>query len=223
MSKRIISPILAVTCAMAAVGLWYFWAQPLPPRGSLSVAEAAGVALARQALDVSGAGSHVTLITRDTETFRQPALDALTAAFKGELRRGGGILDSVQRIQVDPLRPLEVPPGDFSEFIRKSRDGAVLVSLMGPPLLDGEQWQKLGRIKPKIVAFCPGALVETLDLRRFFEAGHLHAAVVSRPETLRSSVRSAAGPSAVASTAVEDFDHLYLTVKSSETSKLPKY
>lgn len=223
MSKRILSPMVAAVSALAAVGLWFLWVRPLPPRGSLSVAEAAGVALARQALEVGAAAPHVTLITRDTDTFPQPALDALSAAFKSELRRGGGVLDSVQRIQVDPLRPLEVPPGDFSEFIRKSREGSVLVSLMGPPLLDPEQWQKLGRLKPKIVAFCPGNLVETLDLRRFFEAGHLHAAVVSRPESLRSAARSGAPGPTAANAAVEDFEHLYLTVKASEISKLPKY
>jgi len=121
------------------------------------------------------------VITRDTEAFPQPALDILLKSFQQEVRRSGEIHVETQTIQLDPLRPVEVPPGDFYELIRRSSDERIIVSLLGPPVLTQEQRSALGRVKPKIIAFCSGNLAETLDINELFSEGLVHVAVVNRP------------------------------------------
>src|SRR5207249_10552895 len=135
--------------------------------------------------------------------FKQPAADIQLNSFKKELRRGGGTIAATQLIQVDPLRPLEVPPGDFFEWIRKAPPGSVIVSFMGPPLLTEEQRSQLGVIKPKIVAFCSGNLPDYVDLRALFDRQLLHAAVVSR--------RNSEPPPSKAKAWTGSFDQLYMT------------
>jgi hypothetical protein len=82
---------------------------------------------------------------------------------------------------------VSVPPGDFLEWIRKTPQGSVIASFMGPPWLSPIQRSQLGEIKPRIVAFCSGNLAEPTDLRALLKQGLLHAAVVSRPNPLPSS------------------------------------
>jgi hypothetical protein len=115
-------------------------------------------------------------------------------------------------IQVDPLRPLQVPPGDFFELLRKSTPGSVIVSLMGPPVLSDEQRAQLGAVKAKIVAFCPGNLTDHVDLRPFFERQLLHAAVVSRRFPTDGSTMK---------TPPVAYEDLYVSVTPGDLSALP--
>jgi hypothetical protein len=108
-------------------------------------------------------------------------MDILLASFQQEIRRGGDFNVATQTLQLDPLRPVEVPPGDFYELIRRSTAERIIVSFLGPPVLTQEQRGALGRVKPKIISFCSGNLAETLDLSELFSAGLLHVAVVNRP------------------------------------------
>jgi len=151
--------------------------------------QAAGWAMAKQALSLLKPGGQVMLITRDTAEFKSPATDVLLAGFKKELRKAGKSIDVVQTLQVDPLRPMEVPPGDFLEWIRKSPSGSVIVSFMGPPLLSEAQRKQLREIKPAIVAFCPGGFPDRINLRAVFDQGLLHAAIVSRRDSSSSAVK----------------------------------
>ena len=99
------------------------------------------------------------VITRDTTTFENPATDVQMASFRKTLREARVIVGSVQSLQVDPLRPVEVPSGDFQEMIGKAPKGSVIVSFMGPPpLLSSAQRRRLEETKPAIVAFCPGSI-----------------------------------------------------------------
>jgi len=152
------------------------------------------------------------VIARDTATFKQPAAEIQWNSFKEEIRRANVTIGAAQFLQVDPLRPLQVPPGDFFEMIRKTPAGNVVVSFMGPPLLTEEQRGQLGTLKPKIVAFCPGGLVDAIDLRALFDQQLLHAAVVSR----RDSGRSPPGDKGFA----DSFDRLYLLVTGANLSGL---
>src|SRR5439155_6655646 len=129
----------------------------------------------------------------------------LLKTFQQEIRRAGDIKVGIQIVQLDPLRPVEVPPGDFYELIRRSTADRVIVSLLGPPVLTGEQWDALGRVKPKIIALCSGNLAETLDLRELFSAGLLHVALINR----RASPVTVDTPPNSSST----FDRLYTVVK----------
>jgi hypothetical protein len=159
----------------------------LPPHLDPKPHEAAGRMLAQQALAVRDGGP-VTVITRDTTTFKNPAADIQLASVLKTLRRARVSVAAIHRLQVDPLRPVEVPPGDFFELIRKNPPGSVIVSLMGPPLLTEAQRAALGKIRPSIVAFCSGSLPDQVNLRLLFAQGLLKAAVVSRATPLPSAV-----------------------------------
>jgi hypothetical protein len=185
----------------------------VPPRPDRALHRAIGATLARQALSLAGSKGGILVIARDTEAFPQPALDLVLAAFQKEVRHGSSQAASVRRLQVDPLRPLEVPPGDFAELIRRAEPGRVLVSLLGPPLLSERDWALCRPIKPKIVAFCPGSFVETVDLGRLLDSGCLHAAIISRPLSSLTPPRAKARPSS--------FDELYLAITPSNRALLP--
>ena len=167
--------------------------------------------MAQQALSLLGKGGQMKVIARDTAAFKQPAAEIQLHSFKKEIRRAGVAIAAMQLIQVDPLRPLEVPPGDFFESIRKAPPGSVIVSFMGPPLLSDEQRGELGAPKARIVAFCSGDLADHVDLRALFDQQLLHAAVVSR---------RSAGDSRNSRPA-ESFDQLYMSVTASDLSALP--
>jgi hypothetical protein len=203
---------LAALAAMVAIVLSLF---RFGPRIDRKVHQEIGQALARETVGLLGKGGQITIVTRDTASFRQPAIDIALASFKEEIRRAGAAIASTQEVQVDPLRPVEVPPGDFFELIRRAPAQNAIVSFMGPPLLTEEQRRKLGRIQPKIVAFCSGSVVANVDLRRLFDAGLLHAAVVNRP-------LPPAGLDKVQKVA-ETFGQLYMTVTARDLSKLPSH
>ncbi len=145
-----------------------------------AIHEAGGVMMAKQALALLQPGGEITVITRDTRAFKNPATDIQMASFRRTLRAGHAKVHAVLALQVDPLRPVRVPAGDFCQIVRDTPAGSVVVSFMGPPLLSEAQWIQLGNIKPAIIAFCPGRMAEEVDLRPFLRAGVLKAAVVER-------------------------------------------
>lgn len=187
----------------------------IPPRVNRTLHVAIGKALAKETLELLGAGGKIIVITRDTETFPQPALDILLGAFQSETARASANIEKILRLQVDPLRPVEVPSGDFIEQIRRAGIGAVIVSLLGPPMLTQEEWKRLGTIKPKIVAFCPGRMAETIDLRQLFDSGFVHAGVIGRSQS-----RIDEGTSSKFS---ESFEKLYQCVSRQNRSDLSSY
>jgi hypothetical protein len=184
-----------------------------PPSLNWRLHAAIGRTMAQQALSLLGKGGQITVIARDTVAFKQPAADFQLDSFKREVRRGGAKIAAAQLIQVDPLRPLEAPPGDFFELIRNAPSGSVIVSFMGPPLLTEEQRSQLSVIKPRIVAFCSGNLSDYIDLRALFDQQLLHAAVVSR----RLSSAANLDPKMPAAS----FDQLYTVVTAANLSGLP--
>ena len=156
----------------------------LPPRFNSKPHEAAGWFLAQQALGLLQPGGRVTVITRDTTAFNNPATDVQLDSFRKALRRAHAAQGRIHVLQVDPLRPIEVPSGDFVELIRATPKGSVIVSFMGPPVLTEGQRRQLGDVKPAIIAFCPGELPELVDLRVLFAQGLLQAAVISRTQAI---------------------------------------
>lgn len=181
-----------------------------PPSPDSQLHRAIGVALATEASRLVGPGGRVVLISRDTEAFPQPALAMLLRSFHHELARVGVPIAATQLVQTDPLRPTEVPAGDFFELLRRAPAGHVVVSLLGPPLLTAEQQKKLGGVRAKVVVFCPGSIAETVDLRQLFQDGLVHTAIVSRP--LVAGEQFASGHAAA-------FDKLYRVVRSNDRSE----
>ena len=165
---------------------------------------AAGVELAHQALSLMKPGGQITVITRDTTAFQNPASDFLLESFQRELRRAHASISSIERLQVDPLRLIEVPSGDFQRWIHHAAAGDVIVSMMGPPLLTSEQRRQLGEIQPAIVAFCPGNWPDRMDLRPLFAQGLLRAVIVSRGDQRSAAVNS------------EKFDQNFAVVTSAD-------
>jgi hypothetical protein len=163
-----------------------------PPKLDRSLHARIGAALAQETLQLLRPGGKVYVISRDTEAFRQPTLEILMQTFQKNLAKGGASLGAVHKLEVDPLRPVDVPAGDFYELIRRATANDVIVSLLGPPFLTMDQRGKLGQVKPRIVAFCPGDLGLRLDLKSLFEAGILHAAITGRDQltTLRKTDRN---------------------------------
>jgi hypothetical protein len=150
----------------------------LGPRVDAGPYEASGRLMAQQALAWLEPGGQITIITRDTTTFKNPASDIQLAGFRKAINQAHAAIRSIHALQVDPLRPIAVPSSDFCEVIRNTPQGSVIVSFMGPPVLTGADRSRLGEIQPAIVAFCSGSLPESVDLRSLFEEGLLHAAVV---------------------------------------------
>jgi hypothetical protein len=174
--------------------------------------EAAGRVLARQTLSLLKPGGRITVLSRDTVTFPNPASDIQFAAFRKELSKAGVKIDSVEAIQIDPLKPAAVPSGDFFQCIKNSANGSVIVSLMGPPVLTELQLAQLSPVKPAIVAFCAGAVRDQVDLRGLFSQGLLQAAVMSK--------RNASLKPGRAQNEREAFDRQFVEVSAANLSAL---
>ena len=200
---------LAVLIACTAVAAILVNLFDLPPRIEPAVHSAIGREMAKEALRLMLPGGQIIVITRDTSAFKQPASQIQLQSFSREIRNAHTSIARTQVIQLDPLRPVEVPSGDFYELLRRAQAQDVIVSFMGPPLLTEEQRSALGSIKPRIVAFCSGSLSEQVDLQKLFQGGLLHAAIVNRP----------ADSSPFSSSGIPDtFEQLYMTVTSGSFS-----
>jgi hypothetical protein len=170
--------------------------------------------MAQEALRHLQPGGQILLIARDTAAFKNPATEAQLAGFRKTLRKARVNVGSIQWLQVDPLRPLEVPSGDFQEWIRKAPKGSVIVSFMGPPpLLSPVQRQQLGDHGPAIVAFCPGSVPERANLPALFEQGLLRTAVISR----RNGGASSAAPKDLKGW----FEREFVGITSADATALP--
>jgi hypothetical protein len=207
-SQKLAVTIIAAALAVVAA-LFFFVSLPAPVDRSLHAQ--IGLALADEANELLGPGGKITVICRDTETFPQPAMDILLKSFKGRIKNA---TVATLPVQVDPLRPASVPPGDFFELLRKSKPEDVIVSFLGPPMLSGEQVFMLGGVRPRIVALCAGPMSANLGLRSLFDAGLLHAAVVGQSFAKSTTDSSHIIP--------RDFASLYRTYKSNELAALPR-
>jgi len=214
MRNRSSTLVISGVVALLAVGAIWLFNFERGPRVEARLHRTIGQALAREALKLRGPSGGITVIGRDTEVFPQPAMDLLLASFEREIRRGGATIDTTRLIQVDPLRPVQVPPGDFFEWIRKAPAGSVIVSFLGPPLLPEDQVHQLGAIKPAIVAFCPGSMSDMVDVRMLFERRLLQAAILSRPESTRATP---SGPVV----RPNSFDQLYTVVTAANLPAPP--
>jgi hypothetical protein len=178
--NKAISAIASVVLLGSSLAIGLCFAGGFGPRIDSAPYREAGRTLARQTLALLKPGGSITVITRDTAAFENPASDILLASFRKELARSGAKVDSLQALQIDPLRPAEVPAGDFFQWIKTTAKGNVLVSFMGPPILNETQLAQLGEVKPAIVALCSGSMRDRVELRSLFSKGLLHAAVISK-------------------------------------------
>lgn len=180
MRDRRSTQLIACVAALGTAVLSFVAVTDFPPTIDRTFHQSVGQAIALETLSRWKPGGTITAILRDTAEFKHPEADAQFAGFRSAIQKAGGTVDTVLTLQVDPLRPIAVPPGDFFELIRKGSSGSVLVSFMGPPELTSEQRAQLTDIKPTIVAFCPGRVADRARLRDLFDNGLLHLAIVDR-------------------------------------------
>lgn len=178
--NKLIGALAGVTTVGSCLAIALYFTGGFGPSIDPAPHRAVGRVLAQQALSLLKPGGKITVITRDTVEFQNPAADIQFASFRDELLRARLKIDSIEALQVDPLHPVGVPAGDFFQLIRKGTKGSVIVSFMGPPALTDTQIAQLGQVQPSIVSFCPGPVREQVDLRSLFMRGLLHAAVVSK-------------------------------------------
>ena len=192
--------VCIIAATIAALSIW-----PLPAPADSAVASEIGRIMAREALAVLPKGGRVVVIARDLNAYRQPAMEISLRAFQREVEDAGGSV-AMRPIELDPLRPVEVPPGDFYEAIRRAKTNEVIVSFLGPPVLAPEQEQKLPAVKPKIIALCTGSLAAHTDLAALSRLGLLHAAIVNRAKS----------PEAKKTGAALSFDQLYAVIREGQ-------
>lgn len=176
------SKLIRVTALLVTIAAWlglYLTLAGLGPQTDRRTPEATGTVLAQQTLRLLPAGGQVTIIARDTTAFKNPASDIQLASFKKALRKRAAIR-SIHLVQVDPLRPVEVPAADFLELLQRSPESDVIVSFMGPPLMSADQPRRSRGRWPAVVAFCPGSLAENASLPALFQQGLLETVIVPR-------------------------------------------
>ena len=198
MRNRKVIDALSLGAIFISAGIIALTVWALPPKVDSKLYSEIGTVLARQALELLPSGGEILVIARETEAYPQPAMEIGLKEFQKQASRAG-VNVTVKRIQLDPLRSVEVPPGDFYEVIRRAKGKQVIVSLLGPPVLEPEQRSKLQKETPKIVALCTGNLAEQTDLEELFQRGLLHAAIVRKESSKNSG---------------ESFDQLYAAVKA---------
>jgi hypothetical protein len=203
MRDRKTTGILAGITISAAAVAWALLTEGFPPSIRPEPHRTIGVALAEEALRLLPPGGQLVVVSRDTTSFKQPAIDIALNSFLGTIKKSGVGVAEFHPIELDPLRPVQVPPGDFTDLIRRLPPTSVVVSFMGPPLIGDDQRAQIGEIKPKIVALCAGNLSGPAELRRLFDQGLLHAAVVGW---------YLLNPAAAAKVPGESFDAQYRTV-----------
>ncbi len=203
------------TSIVTAVSLFAIWLslRGLPLHFSSEPHRTIGRIMAQKAASLLGSGGEIIVFARDTLTFPQPAADSQLASFTRELKNSNLHIASLKRLQLDPLRQMELPSGDLFELMKRANPASVIVSFMGPPFLTREQLARLGPIHCKMVAFCPGEIYNQADLRGLFQTGLLHGAIIGRPQSKSIPVREQ-GTAAT-------FENLYLDITEANLVDLP--
>jgi hypothetical protein len=201
LKPREVISVSLVAAALLTLG-WFSWDR-LPLKDKALYAEI-GRTLGVESVSLLKPGGKITVIARDTSAFAQPAMLLSLKSLQNEIRRAKAEIRSIELIQLDPIRPNEVPSGDFYTLLRRLPTGDVIVSLLGPPILGEEERAKLGRPKAFTVALCTGNLAENANVRALISAGLLHTAIVNKPSP------HGAGSS------MTSFDRLYTILRSND-------
>jgi len=213
MGRTVIRIVVGIITVAAWSLLGFSLHGGLEPRVDVRVHEASGRLMAQQALACLETGGDITIVARDTGTFKNPATDIQLASFRKEIAKAHGTIHSFHGLRVDPLRAIAVPSSDFMDLISSTPEGSVIASFMGPPVLTAAEKARLGENRPAIVAFCSGNKPESVDLRTLFEQKLLQAAVVDRRGTGWLATEQ--------SIQVDDPEQLFLSLNGTNLAGLP--
>ena len=184
-----------------------------PPKVDARPHVGIGRVLAEQAGKLAGVGGRIVLIAPDVTVFRYPGPEVQLKAFHETLRKANLSVAATNWVKLDPLRVINVPPGDFASLLRRHGEADVIVSLMGPPNLTGEQRSKVPVKHARVVAVCSGDTPKQIHLASLFEDNLLHTAIISRT-TVPVSPPTTDEPE-------KWFEHLYQIVTSKNLNELP--
>lgn len=174
---KIVASLLLMLVAVAVLASRHYFPTPkieARPHAGL------GEALAQRVAQFGGKG-RVALLVPDTSEGKFPGAAIQLKAFHAALRRANLTVTFTNVVKIDPNRVLRAPPGDFADLLKKFTDADVVVSLLGPPVLNGDQKARVGERHPKIIAVCTGDLPKQVNLKTLFAEQFLHAAILSRP------------------------------------------
>jgi hypothetical protein len=207
---KIVVSLLAIVVA-GAILFFRYW-EPVPaiePRPHLAIGEA----LAGKTAKALGAGGRITLISPDITAFKYPGAELQLKALHHALQQAKLTVSATNRIKLNPLYLSRVPPGDFTEILRRQSDADVVVSLLGPPLLTAEQKARVGEKRPRVIAICSGDMPRYFDLKPIFEDNFLHAAIISR---------QGAGTPSPSDSLSQWFNHFFMWVTAENLADLPE-
>lgn len=170
----------AVILACAA---WlYVFLCPTPPNIDPRPHQGIGEVMAAEALKLLEPGARLIVVVRSQDSFVLPAARVQFNSFLNAIRVAGKTPHAIRSINVDPLRAVAVPPGEFTDILRQGKENDVIVSFLGPPTLAPQPNPKVGSVHPRIVALCSGAMPARINLKKAFDQKLLHAAIVSRAD-----------------------------------------
>ena len=210
-NKRVINWLAGAVIVTAMAWLYWFF-NPRPPGIDGLLHKTVGDVLAAEAIKLLEPGARLIVIARAKEPFEVPAAAAQVDAFTRAIEKSGKSISTTRLLTVDPLRVTGVRPGDFFDLIRQARSNDVIVSFLGPPLLNDDDLNRLAGKRPRILALCSGAMPLQVDLRKIFEQQLLHTAVVSRTNAPAQST---------ASDAEAAFGQMFQVVTPANVAELP--
>lgn len=208
--------LIAISAGFVTLCAWisiYLSVWGLPPRLDARPHEALGRIVAEEALKLRGPEGKLRLICRDTVRFKSPATAAQLRGFHSVCQANGAVVAATNSLKIDPLRLMNVPGLDYLQILKASSEADVVVSFLGPPVLNSDQLVRLPEKRPKVVAVCSGAMPSQVNLKRIFDDKLLHLAVISRPDITTN------GPAS--DTPRSWFDHLYTLITPASLSELP--
>ena len=186
----------------------------LPPKVDARPQRGIGKALAEEAAKLAGTSGRIILIAPDTKAFRYPGAEVQLKEFWAALREAKLQIVATNWVKLDPLRAAAAPSGDFFLLLKKYGEPDVIVSLLGPAILNADQKSKLAPKHARVVAVCSGDMPKQVNLQALFEDNLLHVAMISRP-TVSATKPPTDDPQ-------KWFDYLYQVVTTRNLQDLPQ-
>ena len=210
-NQKSINAVAAVTTVGALAWLYLFF-NPRPARIDERPHRVAGEVLAAEAARWMQPGGRLFVISRAATSHQMPAAQAQLNGLMQALKKAKIKVFALRSLGIDPLRVTAVPPSEFIDLFRQSKENDVIISLLGPPILSADQIAQLGPKRPLILAMCSGATPARVNLKALFEQKLLTAAVVSLPD---APAQTRAGNARVS------FDQMFKLITAANISELP--
>src|SRR6266436_579575 len=213
MAKKTAKSVVASLIIVGALACLFFSLHEFGPDFDPRPHEALGQVMAEEAAKLVENGGRVIVVGRSTSIFKNPAADVQLQSFYRAIQKAKLSIAATNLFKLNPILLVRVPPGDFVEILRRASESDVVVSFLGPPVLNPEQLVRLGEPRPKVLALCTGTMPSQINLKQLFQLKLLHVAIISR----KNATLSSPPPANLAGW----FDQLYLVVTPANLADLP--